>query len=47
MPLAKPYPVPDLIIPLDDEDSDEEEIEVHSLRQQVRCFIYSTCESFN
>ena len=36
MPLAKPYPIPDLIIPLDDDDFEEEEIEVHSLQQQVR-----------
>ena len=35
MPLAKPYPVPDLIIPLDDDDF-EEEIEVHLLQRQVR-----------
>ncbi len=36
MPLAKPYPIPDLIIPLDDDDFEEEEIEVHALQQQVR-----------
>ena len=36
MPLAKPFPNPDLIIPLDDDDFEEEEIEVHSLQQQVR-----------
>ena len=36
MPLAKPFPIPDLIIQLDDDDFEEEEIEVHSLQQQVR-----------
>jgi len=39
MPLAKPYPIPELIIPLDDEDF-EEEIEVHSLQQQVRLLYF-------
>ena len=36
MPLAKPLPIAELIIPLDDDDFEEEEIEVHSLQQQVR-----------
>lgn len=36
MPLAKPLSVPDLVIPLDDDDLEEEEIEVHSLQQEVR-----------
>lgn len=43
MPLAKPYPIPELIIPLDDDDF-EEEIEVHSLQQQVRLLHLSTDE---
>jgi len=38
MPLAKPFSLPDLIIPLDEDDFEEEEIEVHSLQQQVRLF---------
>ena len=42
MPLAKPFPIPDLIIPLDDDDFEEEEIEVHSLQQQVRLWLPST-----
>ena len=36
MPLAKPFSTPEVIIPLDDDDFEEEEIEVHSLQQQVR-----------